>query len=572
VLLIRSTYNCNRYRSELSYRNKAGPMTSVAATALQASPQGESGKEIIEKNKSNEIFVALVGPAGSGAGTAAKRLETFFTEQNYNAIIIKASILIKSASLAHSLAVPPDNIRKSIETITILQDRGDDFRAGRYPNGSEDHSAIARFILNQIALERAKAQGQQVRENSLVKPDGTKKVFIIDSLRHPAEVHLLRKVYQEAFALVGVVCEPSVREKRIRTNLFDRADWAKEETKNKVRIFLKRDENSEDRFGQHVSDTFEEADFFVDNSDDGSEDLSITGMNDQLKRFVELLVQRKIIRPTIAETAMHHARSAQMRSSCLSRQVGATLVDKHGNIVATGTNEVPKPGGGVYGEDFDGKELKDSRCAFRETQFCSSNKEQNNIITKLLDEFPELTKSRSKNDAIKKIRSTDIGGILEFSRAVHAEMDAILSAAIAGVSPKGCRLYVTTYPCHYCARHIVAAGIDEVQFIEPYPKSKAIDLHDDAITTEKKSWLPPSFHLPDDGEYDEEAPPPNQKVLFGPFVGVAPRMYRRVFLKDRNYKNKITGERVFEEPIWGGPLDSYKISYVEFEQKLGIGA
>jgi hypothetical protein len=50
---------------------------------------------------------------------------------------------------------------------------------------------------------------------------------VIDSLRHPAEVHLLRRVYQEAFALVGVVCDPENRERRLLKDLFDFKDRMK---------------------------------------------------------------------------------------------------------------------------------------------------------------------------------------------------------------------------------------------------------------------------------------------------------------------------------------------------------
>ena len=340
-----------------------------------------------------------------------------------------------------------------------------------------------------------------------------------------------------------------------------------------------RDEDAPQKFGQHVSDTFHEADFFVDNSVSGNEDLSITGINDQLKRFVSLIAQDRIVRPTIAETAMHHARSAQMRSACLSRQVGAALVNQTGTIVSTGTNEVPKAGGGVYGESFEPVDTGDHRCAFRESVYCSSNKEQNRIIDELIAVFPELTSDMTRDEVLKKIRGTRLGGLIEFSRAVHAEMDAILSASLAGVSPKGCRLFVTTYPCHYCARHIVAAGIDEVQYIEPYPKSRATILHSDAITTDSGEWIAPSAgegrhvrgHEGSSGSDIMETQVP-LKVLFKPFVGVSPRMYRRVFLKDRDYKDTVTRDRVFGMPVWGGPLDSYKVSYVTLESRLGLEA
>jgi tRNA(Arg) A34 adenosine deaminase TadA len=115
-------------------------------------------------------------------------------------------------------------------------------------------------------------------------------------------------------------------------------------------------------------------------------------------------------------------------------------------------------------------------------------------------------------------------------------MDALLSAAREGMSTVGCRLFVTTYPCHYCARHIVTAGIDEVQFIEPYPKSRAIDLHADSIQVSVQNWQPRSR----DGD----------RVLFRPFVGVAPRMYRRAFMKDRDLKHGVHGHILQGDPDW----------------------
>jgi deoxycytidylate deaminase len=65
-------------------------------------------------------------------------------------------------------------------------------------------------------------------------------------------------------------------------------------------------------------------------------------------------------------------------------------------------------------------------------------------------------------------------------------MHAIINAGqAAGSRLKGGKLFVTTYPCHSCARHIIAAGISEVYFIEPYRKSLALKLHSDAITEDE---------------------------------------------------------------------------------------
>jgi deoxycytidylate deaminase len=91
---------------------------------------------------------------------------------------------------------------------------------------------------------------------------------------------------------------------------------------------------------------------------------------------------------------------------------------------------------------------------------------------------------------------------------VHAEMDAILNCARSNNSTQGATLYVTTFPCHNCAKHIVAAGIKEVMFVEPYPKSKALDFHRDSITLEKGD---------------------KNKLRFKPFVGIGPRNFINLF-------------------------------------------
>jgi hypothetical protein len=59
-----------------------------------------------------------------------------------------------------------------------------------------------------------------------------------------------------------------------------------------------------------------------------------------------------------------------------------------------------------------------------------------------------------------------------------------------------------------------------------------------------------------------------RKVLFRPFTGVAPRMYARAFLKDRELKNDKTGEMEFGQPDWGTAWDISKGSYVELEAAL----
>jgi tRNA(Arg) A34 adenosine deaminase TadA len=93
----------------------------------------------------------------------------------------------------------------------------------------------------------------------------------------------------------------------------------------------------------------------------------------------------------------------------------------------------------------------------------------------------------------------------------------------AGVSTLGTTLFSTTFPCHNCAKHIVTAGVHRVVYIEPYEKSQALDLHDDAIT------------IRDDGDTlgrgdgIDEADHLARKVVFEPFMGIGPRRFFDLF-------------------------------------------
>ncbi len=107
------------------------------------------------------------------------------------------------------------------------------------------------------------------------------------------------------------------------------------------------------------------------------------------------------------------------------------------------------------------------------------------------------------------LSGTDVDSLIEFSRSIHAEMEAMLSVARNGRgSLLNSTLYTTVYPCHNCARHIVASGIKSVVYVEPYDKSLAINLHSDAITENSGD---------------------NSKVVFRQYDGVAPRNFNRLF-------------------------------------------
>jgi len=64
----------------------------------------------------------------------------------------------------------------------------------------------------------------------------------------------------------------------------------------------------------------------------------------------------------------------------------------------------------------------------------------------------------------------------ELCRGLHAEMNAILQAAIHGVSVEGATCYSTNYPCSLCAKMLVNVGVKRVVVMEPYPDDLAKEI------------------------------------------------------------------------------------------------
>ena len=126
-------------------------------------------------------------------------------------------------------------------------------------------------------------------------------------------------------------------------------------------------------------------------------------------------------RPSWDQYFMQMAYMAASRANCVRRQVGAVIV-RDNNILATGYNGPPSG-----------------------TQHC---------------------------DVVGCIRiDMDIpsGERHELCRGLHAEQNAIIQAAVHGVSIKDGVIYTTTFPCVVCAKMIINARLKEIIYTEGYP-------------------------------------------------------------------------------------------------------
>ena len=79
----------------------------------------------------------------------------------------------------------------------------------------------------------------------------------------------------------------------------------------------------------------------------------------------------------------------------------------------------------------------------------------------------------------------------ELSRAVHAEQNAIIQAAVHGISIEGATLYATNQPCSLCTKMLVNAGIREFVIADGYPDELAKEIMEQAGVVVRKVNYPP---------------------------------------------------------------------------------
>lgn len=389
------------------------------------------------------------------------------------------------------------------------------------------------------ALLLALREVRSIKEAGAPPPtDRGARAWIIRALMHPDEVATLKRLYGTQTFAVSVFSPVDTRAKalteRIASSTGEQdAFWAP-----RAMSLLNRDvgvlDPADPSFGAvrdlplkallNVSKTFEFGDVFVDASVPEQ-------ARPEIRRFVELIFGHPFHTPTRDEFGMSIAYNASLRSASLGRRVGTAITTPGGDVVAIGVNDVPKASGGQYwpGDDPDGRDFQ--------LGVDPSERIRRQVITDLFRRalgdkswLGELTPDEAAtveglfrrlrenlDETVKRVVSSEtlrqsrIMDVIEYGRDVHAEMSALTDAARRGISVGGCTLYCTTFPCHECARHIVAAGILRVVYIEAYPKSRVPELFGDSVGLADRTV--------DLG----------RRVRFEPFVGVGPSRFSDLF-------------------------------------------
>jgi dCMP deaminase len=256
------------------------------------------------------------------------------------------------------------------------------------------------------------AGGPGVLAERLVRTLAPDRNYVIDSVRHPAEVEALRAASGD-FRLIWISAPDELRLARIRA----RGRSGDPSTLEELRRLESFELASDDPAAQQLLAVQELADLSIENDGD------LTELHAAMQRVLEQSFFFE--RPSWDEYFMSIAQVVASRSNCVKRKVAAVItLDRR--IVSTGYNGTP-----------------------RGTRNCNEG-------------------------GCPRCNSFAEGGTrLEECLCSHGEENAITQAAYHGVSVRGGTLFTTFCPCLICTKMIINAGIAEVAYNEDYPMGDA---------------------------------------------------------------------------------------------------
>lgn len=454
-----------------------------------------------------ELVFGIAGPVGADLGLVARSLSDALRNAGYVVHEVRLSEWIKQMASRLELH---DGSEKRISLVNEPEEE-------RIRSHMDAGNAIRRETGEGAALVHAAIAGIHEYREKTTAGRPVRTAYILRSLKHEEEVFLLRRVYGPAFFLVGINVRRDLRVTML-AELIAKSHGEGKKSKQIQRYrsaaegLVDRDEREiGDPFGQRLREVFQLADLFIQMAGDSNDE---EGLANSFARFVGLVLSDPFSTPTDDERLMYLAYASSLSSGALGRQVGSVVSTPAGEVLGVGWNDVPKGGGGLYraGSKPDHRDIHRKRDSSQEHS------------EELVEELLQLLRNQGVEvpATVPGLSQLPVMSLIEFGRATHAEMEAIVSAARVGVSVRGATLYSTTFPCHECARLIVTAGIRRVVFVEPYPKSKALELHADAMTLN-----------PVGGKSDASM------VALESFQGVGPRRFAELFSIMPTFGNRL---------------------------------
>jgi cytidine deaminase len=323
-------------------------------------------KEALKPSPKPELVFGLVAPIGVDLDLMTEVLSQTLREMNYDSHEFRLTSLMKEIPTGKSIKDSPyiksyqDRIAYANEVRGRLGDEAlaalaisaiRSFRAEEWERRNLELATVpGENIEGPSAREQGSAHTLTPSPASLPASKRLEEVplpgqaYIVQQFKRQEEIALLRSVYGRQFIQVSAYSPQEIRRRRIeererqsRSGLVSDVDAHK----MAYELVVQDAKETLDQHGQNVRDAFPLGDVFIDAT-------SRSTCEATLRRFILLLFGNNEIAPTHDEYGMYMAKSASLRSSDLSRQVGAAVFRPSGEVVALGCNEVPKAGGGTY--------------------------------------------------------------------------------------------------------------------------------------------------------------------------------------------------------------------------------
>lgn len=473
----------------------------------------------------NELIIGLAGGLGVNFDEIAKALEKALKDAGYHVVIVRIS----------ENFTPHDDDSGFANCYWKMQ-------YGTKQRQINGNDYWARKAVEKIFFLRPELSSEH-----------TKIAYLVRSLKNKEELQLLSRVYGRNFVSIAIFSDTDASIKFLEKNFklhnttvaeaqaamhlinselglgsdldIQNTSEAYSETNNILAKFLMRKDQEETHpalhnVGQNLFQCYSRANFFIYQNQN---------LSQQIERFIHIIFNDPFAEPTYEEYFMFCAQAAAYRSLDLDRQVGAVIVNNDNELVAVGFNDVSKVGGGHFAHHNhpmnDSSNHSEDYRDFKQ-QYDYNHNYLDQIAKRIAQKLHLATKEHN-------LLREEISGITEFKRSTHAEMSALLDAARRGISIRDCTIYVNTYPCHTCTKHIIAAGISKVVFLYPYTKSRAREMFKNmvkhALMMEEKT--------------------PKDAVVFEPFLGVSPNYFMLTFANDKETRIERKDGKETGKPI-----------------------
>lgn len=331
-----------------------------------------------------ELFFGFVSPIGVDLRPILDTFTEFLHREEYDVQEIRITDLFIHLS---KIVKGPDKLVPSPEDKRYLSYIG----FGNHLRKESNNDAI----LAELTVARIAKIRNAVARNRKSEDGFKKTAYLLHQFKRKEEIDLLRDVYGDLFFQVSIYSRRGSRVDYLARRFAKSVNSAdanrfRSEAESLVRI----DENEvESEHGQRVAKIFHDADFIVNT------DISKPTPAAQIERFCEALFSSNCISPTKQEYGMFLAAAAALRTTDLSRQVGAAIFSKRGEVICLGSNEVPKASGGTYwsDEDFDDREYKRG--------FDSNDKRKRELLLEVVS-LATNTKNAKKKITLKSVKDS----------------------------------------------------------------------------------------------------------------------------------------------------------------------